>query len=141
MTRYVLDASAVAAWALPSQHTPSAAKLLEEAKSHSFVVPHIFPVEVRNLFLAAERRDKFRIAETDDALHALEHQLDLTVYGTEHPAIMHEAMGIARMERLSMYDALYLIIAIDEYAVLATRDGVLVAAGERRGVTVLDLRL
>jgi len=140
LTRYVLDTSAVAAWALPSQHPPSAARLLSEAHSHTFVVPHIFPVEVRNLFISAERRGRFRIVETEDALHALEHQLDLTVYGTEHPTLMRSAMGLARMERLSMYDALYLLIAEAEHAVLATRDGALVDAAKRRDVSVLELR-
>ena len=58
MSLIVLDASAVAAWALPSQHTASAETLLRDSDRHRFLVPQIFPIEVRSLLLAAERPDR-----------------------------------------------------------------------------------
>jgi len=39
-----------------------------------------------------------------------------------------------------MYDAMYLYLAIEEYAGLASRDGPLLDAARRRGVDVIDLR-
>jgi len=89
----VLDASAVVGWALPSQYTESAGRLLADAKRHRFIVPHIFPVEVRSAFLAAERREKFRIDETESIVWALETKFDLTIHSPLHPTEMRSVMA------------------------------------------------
>ena len=138
MSLIVLDASAVAAWSLPSQHTPAAETLLSEARQHRFQVPHIFPIEVRSLFLAAERRGRWRIADTETALTELD-ELDLNVVRLDDPAEMRSVMGVARAEALAIYDAFYLRLAEADKAVIASRDRALLQAAERRGVACINL--
>ncbi len=112
MSLIVLDASAVAAWSLPSQHTPASEALLREADGHRFLVPHIFPIEVRSLFLAAERRERWRMADTELALKGLD-ELDILVARLDDPAELRSVMGLARMEGLTLYDSFYLRLRRD----------------------------
>jgi predicted nucleic acid-binding protein len=51
-----------------------------------------------------------------------------------------EALALARVERLSLFDAFYLDLAMRLGATLASRDAALLAAAGRRGVPVEDLR-
>jgi predicted nucleic acid-binding protein len=134
----VLDASAVAAWALPSQHTASAETLLRDSDRHRFLVPQIFPIEVRSLLLAAERREKWRTAETESVLGELA-ELDISVVRLDDPAHLPDLMDLARASGLTIYDAHYLHLAEREKAVLASRDRPLLAAADRRRVEQIDL--
>lgn len=139
MSLIVLDASVFVAWIAPTQATPAASRLLAERKQHRFIVPDVFPVEVRNALLSAERRDKWRIAETESALELLG-QLGIVVYPPLHGIDLDEAFRLARAERLSMYDGLYLMLTIENYATLASRDAALLAAAQRRGRDTYDAR-
>ena len=138
MSLIVLDVSAVAAWALPSQHTASAETLLRDSDRHRFLVPQIFPIEIRSLFLAAERREKWAISDTQSVLGELG-ELDISVVRLDDPAHLTEVMAVARASGLTIYDAHYLHLAEREKAVLASRDRPLLAAAERRRVEQIDL--
>ncbi len=139
MSRFVLDASVVAAWFLPDQRTASADRLLGETHQHRFLAPHIFPVEVLNLLLTAERKARISAASTARAFTAL-WSLNLTVAEAGRPESVGELLTLAREDRLTAYDALYLQLAQTSGAALATRDGELISAAGRRGLDVLDLR-
>jgi predicted nucleic acid-binding protein len=134
----VLDASAVAAWSLPSQHTASAETLLRDSDRHRYLVPQIFPIEVRSLLLAAERRERWRISDTEAVLGELG-ELDISVVRLDDPAHLPDLMTVARASGLNIYDAHYLHLAEREKAVLASRDRPLLAAAERRRVEQIDL--
>lgn len=138
MSLIVLDASAVAAWALPSQQTVSSEALLRDSDRHRFLVPQIFPIEVRSLLLAAERREKWRAAETESVLSELG-ELDISVVRLDDPVHLPDLMSLARASGLNIYDAHYLHLAEREKAVLASRDRPLLAAAERRRVEQIDL--
>jgi predicted nucleic acid-binding protein len=134
----VLDASAVAAWALPSQHTKAAERLLLDSDRHRFLVPQIFPIEVRSLLLAAERRERWGAAESEYVINELD-ELDISVVRLDDPAHLPDLMRLARVSGLSVYDAHYLMLAEREKAVLASRDRPLLAAADRRRVEQVDL--
>ena len=134
----MLDASAIAAWSLPSQHSAAADQLLRDARQHRFLAPNIFAVEVRSLYLAAERRGGWTIADTELALSGIE-ELDLSIIRMDDVVELRSVMGAARGERLSMYDAIYLRLAESEGAILASRDKPLLAAARRRSLQTLDL--
>lgn len=138
MSLIVLDASVVAAWSLPTQYTPSARALLAQADQHRFLVPHVFLVEVRNLLLAAERREKWRMKDTERTLDWLD-ALDLLVARMDDPVELRSVMGVARLEGLNLYDSFYLRLAETDTAVLASRDKPLLAAAVRRGVSAMNL--
>jgi predicted nucleic acid-binding protein len=47
---------------------------------------------------------------------------------------------LARRQGLSFYDALYLKVALEAAAAIASRDGALLQAAERCGLVAIDLR-
>jgi predicted nucleic acid-binding protein len=124
---------------VPGQRTAASEALLSEAHRHRLEAPHIFPAEVRNVLLKLERQ---RRIDADLATRALD---SLTVYDIAIDALpdvraYEEIVDVARRERLSVYDALYLWQAQREGIALATRDGKLVAVAGAHGVACLDLR-
>ena len=138
MTLIVVDASAVAAWVLPSQGSDPAETLLQDARQHRFIAPHVFPIEVRSLLLAAERRGRWRRIETEMALDQLE-ALDIQTVRMDTPDELSAVLDTARTAGLSIYDAFYLRLAETDGAMLASRDKAMLSAAEGRSVSVLDL--
>lgn len=135
----MIDASAVAAWLVPAQRTSSSEALLDEAHTHQLEAPHIFPAEVRNMLLALERRGRSDRSLSDQAIATLSSY----AIAIEAPPSAREydfVLDLARREGLSVYDALYLSLALGERLTLATRDMELIAAAARNGLPIRDLR-
>ncbi|MDB5429658.1 MAG: hypothetical protein JWP35_774 [Caulobacter sp.] len=139
MSDLVIDASVVASWFVPGQATPSATAFLRDCPRHNLWAPHIFPTEIRNLLLGAERRGRTTPAATLVALRALD-ILDISVTPLGAPDDWDAVLELARNEGLTTYDALYLNLAIAGGLGLATRDAELIEAGYRRNIAVFDLR-
>lgn len=137
MRSVVVDASAALAWVLPSQATPAAGAMLDQANSLHFEAPAIFDWEVRNVLLKVERRGAIPPEEHDEALlfyAALNVQLHA-------PAIdMDELGALARANRLSLFDAAYLALAVEHGWPLASRDDALLKAAASAGIECFDLR-
>ena len=139
MTTVVLDASAVASWYIAGQATAGGDALLLEAPDLEFDTPHVFPTEVANLLLKAERRSRIPQAKAVEALEGLA-GLRIRVHPAPDWAGMGSMLQLARAEGLSVYDALYLDLAIREGATVASRDAPLLEAAARRSLGVRDLR-
>lgn len=137
MTSVVLDASAALAWMLKSQATPAAAAFLEGGDDWTFEVPPIFAWEVLNVLLTLERRGSLSKAAYEQAL-AIYGRLDLR---TSAPIIgMDNLAALARRTRLSLFDAAYLALALDQGWALASRDEALLAVAAEVGLECFDLR-
>lgn len=133
--RIVLDASIAIGWALPSQATGLTERLLIQKSAYEYRVPHIFHVEVLSAFAKAERSR--RISSEDAGLAAdLILQMEFVVEPPPEKPLMRELFDIARAERMSVYDALYLGLAVELKAPLATRDQALRDIADRHGITV-----
>jgi predicted nucleic acid-binding protein len=139
VTPIVLDASAVAAWFIPDQATRSSDELLGRIATVRFLAPYIFPAECRNLLLKAQRRKVVEEAEADQAIEFLQ-AIDLSVQALPDRAGHDHALSLARRQGLSFYDALYLKVALEAAAAIASRDGALLQAAERCGLVAIDLR-
>ena len=139
MSLIVVDASVPAAWYLPGQRTDPADVFLREAHEHEFAVPHIFPTELCNIFLVAERKGRIAPASTALAFQQLS-SLGITVVPAPALDGMDPLFELAREQRLTGYDVAYLHLALDTGARLASRDEDLLEAAKRRAVDVLDLR-
>jgi predicted nucleic acid-binding protein len=135
----VLDASVAVAWLVAGQGTAATEVLLAEAHLHDFEAPHIFPVEVRNTLLKLERIRRSAPHLTTQALQSLS-AYDIEIEPPPSPPTYDAILDLARSERLSIYDALYLWQAMRAGLPLASRDGGLLAAGTARNVPLLDLR-
>jgi predicted nucleic acid-binding protein len=98
----------------------------------------LFSVEVRHGVLKLERRGNLQVGIADIALANLEHGIQLAP-PPDRPALARIA-AMAREEALGMYDAVYLDLALERGAMLASRDGPLLAAAQRRSISIVDLR-
>jgi predicted nucleic acid-binding protein len=137
LTRLLIDASAAAAWLLPSQCTPASEALLDDAPSHVFAAPHIFPAEIRNALLSLEWKGRLTSDETTRAMMIL---LSFGIGIEPPPTAYDDILDLARREDLTVYDTTYLWDAMRGGFTLASRDADLLAAAVRNGVPVEDLR-
>ena len=127
----VLDASALASWILPGEEGPD---LLHFAGLYSvFWAPGLLWSEIRNILVMNERRGRLTPGLSEDALQAVE-RLEI-VFDTQ-PA-SGPVLRLARQHGLTVYDALYVELAIRKGAVLATLDRAMAKAAQAEGVTVV----
>ncbi len=101
-------------------------------------VPAIWPLEVANVLLVAERRDRLTRADTSrfvELIAALPILVDTDTPRRATGAIL----DLGRELYLSAYDAAYLELALRHRVPLATRDDKLRAAATQRGVSLFSI--
>lgn len=127
----VLDASALASWLMPDETGVDLAALSE---SHSvFAAPSLLWAEIRNILVVAERRGRIDRETVDLAIAAID---DLGIKLDSSPS-SHAVMSISRRHGLTVYDAVYLDLALRAGAALATCDQALARAARAEGVEVV----
>jgi len=119
------------AWVFPDEASESTAALRESLIKDSAVVPVLWPIEVGNVLLVATRRG--RITEDDwprirDDLEAL--PIDLDPESCDR--VLDTVLPIANEHKLSVYDAMYLELALRLGLPLATLDQKLIAEAYER---------
>ncbi len=130
MTRYVLDASVAVKWYLSSSSEPLLAEADSIRKAYvigevELLVPELFFAEFSNVFWKAERQGRCDPSTSDRALRSiLAHRLEGSPIV---PPLPHAAL-IARTCGCTVYDGLYLALAVQANATLITADQRLVAA-------------
>ncbi len=133
---FVVDSSVAIAWAVPSQAPEQSVGLLENILANSPVVPVLWPFEVANSLLVLWRRRIIHEEQYDRArrsLAALESVVD-----EEGPRLaLSQVSTLAKEHSLSVYDAVYLELALRRHLPLASRDSALNKAAKRAGVRTL----
>jgi len=132
----VLDASVVLTWCFEDETTASADAVLEHFESGEAVAPGIWPLEVGNALLVAERRERLTKADSARFLALLE-QLPIIVEQEPPERMLGEIITLARAHSLSTYDASYLDLAMRSGLPLATRDERLRHAAKECGVKLI----
>jgi predicted nucleic acid-binding protein len=133
VTRVVLDASLALSLVLPDENSGIMERILRESSQGAFelvTAPH-WLLELQNGLLQAARRKRIAAADRLPALELLA-GLPVAVAGDQAPATV--LFSVADKETLSIYDAAYLALALQQRARLATGDGGLARAAERNGV-------
>jgi predicted nucleic acid-binding protein len=121
---YVLDASVAAKWFLPAASEPLSAEaaelLLQYAKGQAnFLVPDLFFAELANVLWKAERRGRCDAAVTDAAIA----KIVSSGFPTFPSATLIEpAVQIARAYARTVYDCLYVVLAIQTRTQCVTAD-------------------
>lgn len=128
--RVVVDASALAGLVLPDE---AAGNLAEVLVSREAVAPRLLWAEIRNLLLMAERRGRIGQAASDNAIAIL----DGLGIGFDGEPSSDRTVQLARRHGLTVYDALYLELALRLGAPIATADRALVRAAASEGVAVI----
>lgn len=118
---FVVDNSVVMSWCFKDEDNPYADLVLGRFEEATAYVPSVWPLEVVNVLLAAER--KKLISETDSIRFLrLLSQLPILVQHESPERAMKDILNLARAHNLSSYDASYLDLAMKKGLPLATLD-------------------
>jgi predicted nucleic acid-binding protein len=134
MSTLIIDASVANAWIFEDESHPRADAALAEVLNSGGLVTQHWHLEVRNALLVGERRGRIMPAESRGGLSYLG-GLRLE---TDTAANLDHALDLARLYSLTMYDAMYLELAVRRRMTLATLDRGLERAAAGAGVKVLQ---
>ena len=136
MSRFVLDCSAALSWCFRDEATPQTEALFQRLASDTAIVPALWHVEFANALYQAERRQRISAEDVDHWMRLAE-RLGIETDGNAATQPMPQALKLARQWALTVYDAMYLELALRHAAPLATRDTALAHAA--KGCSVLLL--
>jgi len=132
---FVLDASVTLSWAFREELNRYAQEGLKLLKQGQARVPALWFLEVANALLVAERRGRVKPADSERFLELLQ-ELPISVEPILPERAFGEILLLAREQKLSVYDAVYLDLALRMRIPLATQDQALRAAASRGGVEI-----
>jgi predicted nucleic acid-binding protein len=124
MTPYVIDASVAAKWFLPPSGEPLAAEALRLLAGYArgqirFAVPDLFWAECGNILWKAVRQGRWTRHAAEKAILALQ---DRSFPTTSSLDLLEEAFSIATTFDRTVYDSLYVALAVRLKADMVTAD-------------------
>lgn len=135
---FVVDNSVVMSWCFMDEENSYADGVLEKLANSRALVPQIWPLEVVNVLLVAERKNRITEAGSRRFITLLS-QLPICVEQDEQTLVMKDLLPLARANALSSYDASYLNLAMSRGVPLATLDKKLLEAARHVHVPVLAI--
>lgn len=134
---FVVDCSVTMSWCFRDEATRYTEEVFDRLRSEPAVVPSIWPLEVVNTLLVAERRGRITQAEGLHFIQILQGS-SITLDAAHAMIIMERILDVGRQHRLSAYDAAYLELATREGLPLATLDAQLRTAATKIGVRIIQ---
>ena len=134
--RFVVDNSVVMAWCFEDEASEYADAALECLEDGEAVVPAIWPLEIGNVLLVAERKRRLGKADVVRFLELVS-SLPLSVEQESPERMLTDIIALARELRLSTYDASYLDLAMRLGLPIATQDKSLMKAARKCRVSLL----
>ncbi len=124
MTRYVLDASVAAKWFLPRDHETLVDEAIALLSDYSegrvgLMAPDLLWPEFTNILWIAV---KHRRISTTLANDAIEHLLSLEIVRVASPVLLSDALAIANAFDRTVYDSLYIALAVESGVPVITAD-------------------
>ncbi len=132
----IVDVSVALAWNVVSQANALTMRAAAIVEAEGGEVPFHFHVEHANALAMLMRRGRLTRPLADRAIANML-LADLDVDQGDTRVVYSEALPLADQYRLSVYDALYLELALRTGLPLATRDTALAAAAAAAGATLL----
>lgn len=130
---FVLDCSVSVAWLFEEQANDYTESALDALSKGYAVVPRWWNVEMLNVLLALERRNRLAPGKAVELLRFLQR---LPIRLRESNMSVFELHALAHRHQLTSYDALYLEAALATGLPIATRDKALQQAAIDSGVGV-----
>ena len=129
MPALALDTSVAAAWVLDDENEPYADAAFVSPLISGWLAPRFWHIEMRNVLLTAERRNRMSSAR------AAQHLATLAALriDTDDQTDLNAAYELAKVHVLSIYDAVYLELALRRDVPIATLDGRLRRAAQSEG--------
>lgn len=134
---FVVDNSVVMAWCFEDEAGTYTEGVLDQLRETQALVPVIWPLEVANVLLIAERRDRLSEAQAAHFAQLLQ-TLPILVEEADVARVLGPVLAVGRAHRLSAYEAAYLELAARHGLPLATQDARLRKAASNAGVAVLQ---
>ena len=135
--QFVVDNSVVMSWCFKDETNNYADTVLDRLTELVAVVPSIWPLEVVNVLLVAERQKRLSESDSIRFLTLLSQLPILVEY--ERPEMMKALLALARSNNLSSYDASYLDLAMRKGVPIATLDNKLIKAAKRIDIPILTV--
>jgi predicted nucleic acid-binding protein len=134
-SRFIIDTSVVMAWCFRDEVSQYSEIVLDSLEDHEALVPSVWPLEVGNVLLVAERRKRLAAADSIRFLSLLS-RLPISVEQESPDRMLKEIVALARQYRLSTYDASYLDLAMRSGLEIATQDSGLLEAAKQSNVSI-----
>ena len=134
---FVLDSSVALSWCFEDEHTPARLALLERVTQAGALAPQLWPLEVLNGLMMAERRNRLDAARRRRLAGFLQ-QLPISLDAQTSTQAWTASATLAERFGLTVYDAAYLELAQRSELALATLDQDLHAAADALRVSVLE---
>ena len=131
--RFVLDCSVAISWCMTDENDVYANAIWNLMSDNEAIVPSIWWLEIVNVLIVAERRQRITETQTAEELAMLQ-SLPIVVDTNADQQSTSATLVLARQYNLAAYDAAYLELAIREGLLLATIDNRLAEAARRCGV-------
>jgi predicted nucleic acid-binding protein len=124
MTPFVLDASVAAKWLLPSAGEPLAAEALALLRGYALgdvhlIVPDLFWAELANLLWKALRQGRCTSNSAETGLKSL---LELNLPTASSAELVKSAFAIAVAFNRTVYDSVYVALAVQSLGQFITAD-------------------
>ena len=116
---FILDCSISMSWCFEDEFDEYAQKVLNSLKLNTALVPSLWVLEVTNVLLMAEKRNRLKSADSTRFLELLN---SLPIYAADSIFSSSEIINVARNYKLTSYDAIYLLLAMHEGQAIATKD-------------------
>ncbi len=126
---FVVDNSVTMAWCFEDEASPFTDAVQELLIENTAYVPSIWPLEVANVLVVAERKERISKADSNHFL-ALFSELPIVVERTRSETVFHDILPLARTYGLSSYDASYLELAIRKGLPIASMDKAIIRAAK-----------
>lgn len=134
--QFVLDCSVAISWCLVDENNDYANAIQVMMPNCEAFVPSIWSLEIANVLLVAERRDRMTSEQSSEAIDLLQSLLIQVDPNTDANAL-GTTLVLGRQEGLAAYDAAYLELAMRLELPLATIDTRLAEAATRCGVKLV----
>ncbi len=135
---FVVDNSVVMSWAFEDEANHYADAILAKLAKTSAIAPSIWPLEVVNVLLVAERRERLTQADSIRFITLLS-RLPIFVEQEWPDNRMEELLAMGRANNLSSYDASYLYLAMQQGLPIATLDKRLIAAAQQVAIPLVTV--
>jgi predicted nucleic acid-binding protein len=137
MGEFILDTSVAMAWCFEDEANPYADAVLDSLIDNAALAPSIWPLEVGNVLLVAERRKRISQSDSMRFLELL-NSLPIKVEILSEQRMFEAILNLARKQKISSYDASYLDLALQTGLKLATLDQPLRKAADRCEVAIFQ---
>lgn len=117
----VVDASVAAKWVLREPGREQSLRLLNDYESAAvqLIAPSLLPIEIASVLTKRQRRNELSPVQVREAFRMFEIRCPMLTDVREHIA---SAMELSALHRLSVYDCVYLAMALERGCDLITAD-------------------